>query len=144
MLLMLSLSLIVAMVALAMIFPGHPRLDDPSSTVDGVATPAIFKQGVHPEPKVQQSPAAQRLSGLDASSACPYLSSLAASLACPELERTDSAEACPYLAEKQKAAECPGMQEQQDAGAEACPYAGSREQPSAPHGKTKTPHGPHA
>jgi hypothetical protein len=142
--LMLSLSLVVALVAAAMIFPGHPRLEDPAATAEVEATPAVFAHGVHAAPGVLQSPAAQHSERGDASSECPYLSMLNASSACPKLERSDSAEACPYLAVKQKAAGCPGMQDQQGAGAEACPYAGTQEQPSAPHGKTKAPNGPHA
>jgi hypothetical protein len=128
---MISLSVMVALVAAVMILPGHPRLEEPAATAEVDATPAVFARGALAEPR-------------RASSECPYLLSRAASSACPGLERTDSPEACPYLAEKQKAAGCPGMQDQQGAGAEACPYAGTQKQPSAPHGKTKTPHGPHA
>ena len=70
-LLMFSLTLMVALVAAAMILPSHPRLEDTEAAADVEATPAVFVAGVHAEPGAHQSPSIRGIVEPSGSAHCP-------------------------------------------------------------------------
>jgi hypothetical protein len=96
----LTLSIVITLIIMAVIFPHHLRGGAmPEAELTDVV-PAVFVYGTHERPGTVAQPDTPDLSNLARSSGCPYLAALAAASSCPAFPNRAAEPVCPFVRER--------------------------------------------
>ncbi len=94
--LVLTISVVVTVAIMVVIFPTHARGGEAGLEVPTIA-PAVLIYGSHDRPNNGGAVLAPSLSDRSEMAACPYLAARAAATKCPAAPRRNVESMCPYL-----------------------------------------------
>lgn len=96
--LVLSLSLVITLLVVAMVVPRHSALGQRPAVDGSMIRPAVFVEGIHHRPgEVGSGPSCPFMSPRTDGRECPYLAAIAAESRCPVLSGRLTGSGCPYL-----------------------------------------------
>ena len=96
--LVLSLSLVITLLIIAMVVPRHPVFGQGPAVGGSLIRTVVFVEGIHHRPGESGAhPSCPFISPGTDGSGCPYLGSMAAGSRCPVLSGRLNGSRCPYL-----------------------------------------------
>ena len=96
--LVLSLSVVIALLVVVIVIPRHPVLGQRPAVDGSMIRPAVFVEGIHHRPgEAATGQSCPFIFPRTDASECPYLGAIAAGSRCPALSGRLNDSRCPYL-----------------------------------------------